>query len=96
MPCACINTAVRLIARVVTRCDALCAAQGLIKQLEATGEAVVRVDGPYGGDIPPEWLHYSRLVIFAGGIGVRLRTDHGHGPLSEDLHVPEAPVRLLC
>ncbi|KAK9845990.1 hypothetical protein WJX81_007894 [Elliptochloris bilobata] len=44
--------------------------QGLIKQLEATGEAVVRVDGPYGGDIPPEWLHYSRLVIFAGGIGV--------------------------
>jgi len=45
--------------------------QDLIKQLEATGEAVVRVDGPYGGDLPPEWLHYSRLVIFAGGIGVR-------------------------
>ena len=49
--------------------------QGLIKQLEATGEAVVRVDGPYGGDIPPEWLHYSRLVIFAGGIGVRPQYD---------------------
>ena len=47
--------------------------QGLIKQLEATGEAVVRVDGPYGGDIPPEWLHYNRLVMFAGGIGVRAR-----------------------
>ena len=31
----------------------------------------MRVDGPYGGDIPPEWLHYTRLVIFAGGIGVR-------------------------
>ncbi len=31
----------------------------------------MRVDGPYGGDLPPEWLHYSRLVIFAGGIGVR-------------------------
>ena len=31
----------------------------------------MRVDGPYGGDLPPEWLHYSRLVVFAGGIGVR-------------------------
>ena len=65
------KTAVRGRAHFRITCNALSAAQGLIKQLEATGEAVVRVDGPYGGDIPPEWLHYSRLVIFAGGIGVR-------------------------
>ena len=33
----------------------------------------VRVDGPYGEETAwPKWANYEVLVIFAGGIGVRL------------------------
>ncbi len=33
----------------------------------------VRVDGPYGEESArPKWANYEVLIIFAGGIGVRL------------------------
>jgi predicted ferric reductase len=46
---------------------------GLIRQLLRDGSVVMRVDGPYGElEDRPEWTHHRTLVIFAGGIGVRV------------------------
>ena len=43
-------------------------------RLTNDGHVEVRVDGPYGEDFElPKWGTYEVLVIFAGGIGVRVR-----------------------
>lgn len=50
----------------------LCCLYRLVKE----GNVEVRVDGPYGEDAErPRWANYKVLVIFAGGIGVRLHHD---------------------
>ena len=39
------------------------------------GNVEVRVDGPYGAESErPAWANHEVLIVFAGGIGVRL--DH--------------------
>ena len=50
-----------------------CNALALHGRLQKDGEMTVRVDGPYGesGEMPA-WLKHPVLMIFAGGIGVRL------------------------
>ena len=37
------------------------------------GGVTMRVDGPYGEEEEvPEWTRFRTLVVFAGGIGVRM------------------------
>ena len=44
-------------------------------RLVKEGNVEVRVDGPYGAESEwPTWANHELLIVFAGGIGVRL--DH--------------------
>ena len=45
----------------------------IASRLVKDGNVEVRVDGPYGDTSEdPKWASYEVLIIFAGGIGVRL------------------------
>jgi hypothetical protein len=70
--------------------------RGLVRQLLHDGNAVVRVDGPYGElQHRPEWTRHRTLVIIAGGIGVRTplhRLDSSRLPITGD---PALDVHLF-